>query len=354
MLDKYHVLKQLLRSTAALSGEAFFAQAVAVLARHLGADLAFIAHQTGSQQVHVLASCRHGKLERDWTFDLPGTPCSVLYHDSVPADWAGCTVGDAVSLSEPVLRGFPSVRGTGFQSFVGVPLFTPERRQAGHIALFFARPWHGEPERAAVLELTELFSGQVQAELNRMLLERERAGVLHELELANRRLQAEAITDHLTGLHNRRHFAARMHEAFAGFARGHCPFGLVLLDLDHFKQINDQHGHGAGDDVLRAVAQALRANCRADAEPLFRIGGEEFAVLCFGALDATALRRFGERLNGAVRAIRVEALASLRVSVSVGATVPAPDDGAWAAVYRRADAAMYAAKDGGRDRTVVA
>lgn len=353
MLERYRILKELLHTTSALSGAPFFVAAANALVRELGADFAFIARLEGEHAVHVLASCRQGQVREDWEFELAGTPCSMLYGEGAPGDWDTGTVGGAVSVHGDVLRRFESMRDGAFAAFVGVPLFAPDRSHAGHIALFFANPWQAAGQRGTVVELVELFSGQVQAELNRMTVERERARVLRELELANRRLQLETITDHLTGLHNRRHFAERVQEAFAGFARGHCPYGLLLLDLDRFKQINDQYGHAAGDDVLRAVAAALRAHCRAAAEPLFRIGGEEFAVLCFGALTEAALRAVGERLNAAVRGIALAGMPGLRPSVSVGATLPDPADTSWSAVYRRADAAMYAAKAAGRDRTVV-
>lgn len=355
MLERYLVLKELLRETALLTGDAFFRTSTRAFARLLGADFAFIARlrDRAQGQMEVLASCQHGEEKAHWSFSLPGTPCSLLYAGSVDADWVDCTVGGAVSINDSVFRRFDSVRNTAYEAFIGIPLHDADRVLVGHVALFFERRWTDAADRETVVELVELFSYKVQAELNRSLLEEQRERAVHELEQANQRLLTETITDHLTRLHNRRHFSQRMQEAFAQFRRGACLHALLLLDLDHFKSINDQYGHDTGDEVLRVVAQALRVNCRAESEPIFRIGGEEFAVLCFGELGPVQLQRFGERINEAIRAARLDSVPGMRLSVSIGAARPQPDDASWANLYRRADAAMYRAKQGGRDRTVL-
>lgn len=355
MLERYGILKELLRDTALLTGDPFFRTATRGFTRLLGADFAFIARlrDAARGEMEVLASCREGEEQADWRFTLPGTPCSVLYADGDRADWVKRTVGGSVCISESVFRRFDSVRDTSFEAFIGIPLHDADRVLIGHVALFFERRWAATAEREAVVELAELFSFRVQAELNRSLLEEQREHAVRELERTNRLLLDETITDHLTRLHNRRHFVQRMQEAFAQFRRGQCRFVLLVLDLDHFKEINDGYGHETGDEVLRVLAQALRANCRAEAEPIFRIGGEEFVILCFGALSDPNLQRFGERINAAVRAMRLDAAPALRLSVSVGVARPGADDASWADVYRRADAAMYRAKQAGRDRTVL-
>lgn len=353
MFEHYGILKELLRDTALATDDAFFRAAVRGLARLLGADFAFIARLRDAQQgkMEVLASCRDGEVQEHWWFDLPGTPCSVLYAVDDCAPWVERRIGGSVRIGEAVSHRFDSVRDASFECFIGIPLHDSRRSLIGHIALFYQRRWDSPEERDAALELSELFSFRVQSELNRCMLEERREEVVRELERANELLLAESITDHLTKLHNRRHFAQRMQEAFAQFRRCQRPYALLVLDLDHFKAINDGFGHDIGDEVLRAVAQALRANCRADAEPIFRIGGEEFAVLCVGELAAPALQRLGERLNAAIRATRIDSAPGLCPSVSVGGAWPRPGDSSWSDVYRRADKAMYRAKQAGRDRT---
>lgn len=355
MQDSYGILKELLRDTVLLTGDPFFQTATRGFTRLLGADFAFIARlrDAAEGKMEVLASCRDGKEEAHWWFNLPGTPCSFLYAAGEHVDWVERKVGGAVSISELVSRRFESIRDDSFEAFIGIPLHDAEQELIGHVALFFKRRWTIPADREAVVELAELFAFRVQAELNRSMMEERREAVVRELERTNQLLLAESITDHLTKLYNRRHFAQRMQEAFAQFRRGQNGYALLVLDLDHFKAINDGYGHETGDEVLRLVARTLRDNCRADAEPIFRIGGEEFGVLCFGEPSPAELQRFGERINEAVRAVRVDAAPGLRLSVSVGAAWSCADDTGWASVYRRADASMYRAKQGGRDRTML-
>ena len=162
-------------------------------------------------------------------------------------------------------------------------------------------------------------------------------------------LQAIAMRDPLTGAGNRRGMEAELQIAMASSIRNGLPLGLLVFDLDHFKQINDSFGHEAGDDVLVQVADLVRANTRMD-DRFFRVGGEEFVLLLPGA-TADSLRDIAGKLRNAVeREVKVQGRA---VTVSVGATPfhPADSPAGWLA---RADAAMYEAKRTGRNRTVVA
>jgi diguanylate cyclase (GGDEF)-like protein len=165
------------------------------------------------------------------------------------------------------------------------------------------------------------------------------------------RLQLEqlATRDALTGVHNRRALTEELALATEAFARGAPPAAIVVLDLDHFKRINDEFGHEAGDRVLVAFADCARAHVRS-IDRLFRLGGEEF-VLLLARAPASGLRPFTDTLRERVRA-------SLRgpdgpVTVSAGVAMLRTGEG-WEAWLRRADAALYRAKAAGRDRTEVA
>ncbi len=126
----------------------------------------------------------------------------------------------------------------------------------------------------------------------------------------------------------------------------------MIADLDHFKSINDRHGHLVGDDVLRAVAGALRAGARHPAI-LGRLGGEEFVAVLPDA-NANEARQLGERLREAVATLDVAQWVPGRaITISVGATASMRGDDA-GRMLQRADDALYAAKAAGRDRTVVA
>lgn len=164
-------------------------------------------------------------------------------------------------------------------------------------------------------------------------------------------LQKLASTDPLTGLFNRRVFLERLELERAKVARlRHYSTVLLMLDLDFFKRINDTFGHATGDAVLKAFAEIARNNSRAIDVPA-RLGGEEFAILLVGANKKDALT-MAERLRRQVSEIVIDHEAGpVQVTVSIGAAVLLADDSDGEAVLHRADAALYEAKDRGRNQT---
>ena len=165
-------------------------------------------------------------------------------------------------------------------------------------------------------------------------------------------LLGEALTDPLTGLHNRR----GLEQQLAALARR--PTGpparmaWVMVDIDHFKRVNDSHGHDGGDAVLKAVATALKGAAR-DGDPLARLGGEEFVLLLPDASAAVGFR-VAERLRLAVQALALRhATRSVHVTASFGVAEQAEGE-PWAAVLERADAALHRAKHSGCNRVVLA
>jgi diguanylate cyclase (GGDEF)-like protein len=161
------------------------------------------------------------------------------------------------------------------------------------------------------------------------------------------RLEVAARLDPLTGAPNRRALDADVQGLMAQAAAP--PMGLMLLDLDHFKHINDRHGHDEGDQVLVAFAALLRSNLR-HPDRSYRLGGEEFVVLLPQA-TAHTLHQVAERLRQ--RTQREIGTASGGVTVSIGAAMrrPAEPFDAW---VKRADKALYQAKHAGRNRLVIA
>lgn len=178
--------------------------------------------------------------------------------------------------------------------------------------------------------------------------------VLRQRDALEGRLIAAARHDPLTGLPNRAGFAQAAQVALAMAARRKHPLAVAMLDLDRFKQINDQAGHAAGDAVLRGVAQALRAALR-PGDVLARMGGEEFALIFQDAAPEDALPLL-ERLRDAVRRTVPHPISPLRkVTLSGGvAAVQGPDMAAVEAALSAADTALYAAKEAGRDRSGIA
>jgi len=175
-----------------------------------------------------------------------------------------------------------------------------------------------------------------------------------ELQAANAALEHLATRDPLTGLHNRRSLDARLAEALAldrryGAASGRV-HGLLLIDVDHFKRVNDVHGHPAGDAVLRQLAQMLQSTLRAT-DVAARFGGEEFAVLLPELAGSQEAVMAGEKIRAAVEAASFPGVG--RMTVSIGVSLASPDDADAGPLIERADAALYEAKRGGRNAVVL-
>jgi diguanylate cyclase (GGDEF)-like protein len=172
-----------------------------------------------------------------------------------------------------------------------------------------------------------------------------------ELEATNRQLEALATTDALTGIPNRRAFDIAFRREWRRALRERHPVSLLLLDLDHFKKLNDTLGHQAGDACLRQVARRIAETVRRPIDLAARYGGEEFAVL-LPATDALVARQIGERLCAAIAALRLAHPASPfgMATVSAGCATLVPDETLMAAVLiERADEALYSAKNAGRN-----
>jgi diguanylate cyclase (GGDEF)-like protein len=163
------------------------------------------------------------------------------------------------------------------------------------------------------------------------------------------RLASEARTDALTGLLNRRGFDERAAVELAHSRREGTAMALVSFDLDHFKRVNDEWGHDAGDRVLAGFGSLLAAGSR-DVDAVARLGGEEFCVLLPGA-DRESADTFTERIRGELAAA-MTAAGLPAVGVSAGVAVAAAPDSI-ESLLRQADRALYAAKRAGRGRTVV-
>ena len=167
-------------------------------------------------------------------------------------------------------------------------------------------------------------------------------------------LQQVAALDPLTGVYNRRFGLQRLHEEFSRSARSGDPLGCLMFDLDHFKSVNDTYGHLAGDQVLQAVCRSARLVMR-EGDILIRYGGEEFLIVLPGA-GTVDLRQMAERLRHAVNEASVPVNGQrLQVTISLGgAGLPNDRIGNPSELIAAADAALYAAKEAGRDRWSIA
>lgn len=170
-----------------------------------------------------------------------------------------------------------------------------------------------------------------------------------ELERMNEELRVRAITDALTGLANRAHGFARLEEELSRRRRTGAPLAVVLLDLDHFKRINDTRGHLTGDTVLVGFAGVLKAGLR-EHDLAARFGGEEF-LLVLPETDGAGARAVAEKIRAAVAAHRFPGLEDQPVTLSAGYAIQTGDDSLTLKdLLRLADEALYRAKAGGRNR----
>ncbi len=173
------------------------------------------------------------------------------------------------------------------------------------------------------------------------------------LTMANHRLAEMADTDALTDLGNRRSFDQHLAQEWARAARNKEQLGLLLLDIDHFKSYNDSHGHQAGDICLQRIAGAIRKTLRRPGDFAARYGGEEFAVI-LPQTDNDGVHRVAEAVRSAIeqRDIHHQSTQASIVTASVGMAVATPRSGDDLSVLlARADSALYAAKNAGRNRT---
>ena len=223
----------------------------------------------------------------------------------------------------PLVTDAPYIR-----SYLGVPFATPDGYNLGSLCAIDTKPRTFDP-------------GQIE------VLKSFAALVMDEIEL--RRI---AEVDDLTGALTRRGFFRDLERSVARCAQQHETSALVMLDIDHFKRINDSYGHPTGDTVLRYVCKALAGQLGSH-DILGRLGGEEFGVLLVGA-DEEEARLSAERFRQTIEALEIPYDVTLHVTASFGiamvdASYQTPKE--WVAA---ADAALYAAKRGGRNRCCVA
>lgn len=192
----------------------------------------------------------------------------------------------------------------------------------------------------------QTYAGPMAFEGKRLML-----CIIHDVTEQKRlknELEQAASHDHLTGLWNRRQFLHMLASARAQKRRYDLDYSLMLVDVDHFKAVNDQHGHGAGDEVLLLLSRAFEARVR-ETDSVCRWGGEEFIVL-LPQTDLECAARLAECLRTTIEQIRVPHLPPITVSIGVAQN---QDNETTESLLKRADAALYRAKESGRNRVVL-
>lgn len=232
------------------------------------------------------------------------------------------TEADPRFCDNPFVRGAP-----GLRSYAGAPLTMPDGYQIGALCTADVNPRTFSASEVGVLQrLADI--------------------VVHELELRQR-----AAIDPLTGLKQRRAFLEILDAVFARGAAQGAPAVLAVLDLDHFKAVNDTYGHPVGDRVLAATAQVC-ADALAGTAIVGRLGGEEFGIV-FSDATVTAATDALETVRTGLAALRFDDLPALKVTASFGVCALQSLIASSSVWFKLADTALYAAKHGGRDRIVV-
>lgn len=244
-------------------------------------------------------------------------------------------------------RVFARCAALAFFGFIGLNLYEAYTYQLAKPALAILQAC----ALGAVLFWMSLFASYVQAMRQRMR-QRRFALQAHQDTLRGmmRQLEDLVATDELTGLFNRRHFLRLAGRELEGLRNGR-QHGLALIDLDHFKRINDAHGHAAGDRVLQTFAGVARA-CLRDDDIIARYGGEEF-VLLLPNTEADQFTACCERLREAFTQAEPLGVKVDNLSLSIGMTLLTPHDDLDDAL-QRADQALYQAKRSGRNRCAAA
>lgn len=221
--------------------------------------------------------------------------------------------------------------------------------QRGHHSISYSLSHEGEHLGELIFRRNQRFSEQEQANLESLL-----AALLYPMRntLLYRAATQSALRDPLTDTGNRIAMDQTLQREIELARRHMQPLSLLMLDIDHFKRVNDTHGHSAGDDVLKAVAASIKNQLR-NVDMVFRYGGEEFLILLSNtSREAAAL--VGERLRCAAQAEDYPADGhTVELTVSLGCSTLLPGESA-ESLLRRADSALYVAKREGRNRLTMA
>lgn len=257
-------------------------------------------------------------------------------------------IGDLESYLEkhPSSEATQAIVAEGMKSSLTVPL----RAMGNDVGfLFFSSQTRGVYTDEHI-RLLEGISGQLSLAIEKSRLYDSLVEATRQLQEANSQLELLAATDGLTGVANRRVFDERLETEWRRCRRNGQPLSILMMDIDHFKQFNDLHGHVAGDHCLRAVADTLAAALTRAADLVARYGGEEFGAI-LPETDEARATRVAEKIRRNIEELEnTDSLCAEGITVSIGVASEIPlEETSAAALVRKADDSLYDAKNQGRN-----
>jgi len=264
----------------------------------------------------------------------------------VASDDDSLYVGDAKQ--DPRFHDNPLVTGApGISFYAGCPVRSPDGQRIGALCAIDGNPRDLSDDE---LQMLKDFASMVETELKAETMKDTQARLISELDAAHR----IALIDSLTRIWNRAGITELLKRECAEAARRKSSLGLVMCDIDHFKKVNDTHGHPVGDEVIREVARRLLGALRTE-DAIGRIGGEEFLIVLPNCAPESLFATV-ERIRAKLIAEPVKTMAGdLNITMSFGALSVVPEKSAETdPLVKRADDALYKAKHGGRNRTEIA
>lgn len=323
-VDPYKALKSLLEVTAPHLGEDFLKIICEELKNLFDADLVFITEAMNcnpTTKVKILHATNNNLPD---SFELEGTPCNLVFENKT------------IQIEKGLHLNFEKEKNSNFESFYGIPLHNNSSICIGHIGIFSKEKKIIPKE---IEDIALIFARRIETEYERDILEKENLKY-------QKKLQEMIITDGLTNLYNRRHFDNIARDVLAQVKRDLTTATLCFFDIDNFKKINDDFGHEVGDNVLKYLSKVLLENSREGVDYIFRIGGEEFAII---SIDST-IEKSHEHVKRIKNHLKSDSLnIQHQLTFSVGIDIFKNEDKTYDEVYKRADDKMYEAKKNGKN-----
>jgi diguanylate cyclase (GGDEF)-like protein/PAS domain S-box-containing protein len=320
-------LHTLVESMVGISGQNYFEKVTHELCRSFNADGGHIGELVAGNNIRALSLVMDGETIEGYEYNLTGTPCETVMHKG------------PTHFPRNIQVLFPEDRELlkmDLQGYAGTPIFDEQNQVIGILWLVSHQPLMMPSGWEDVLEI---IAARTSAELERMR--------------SMQQLEHQATFDVLTDLPNRRLLLDRLKHAQALCSRHGHKGGLLFLDLDHFKTINDSLGHPVGDELLKEVARRLQSELRGEDVPA-RLGGDEFVVLFSELSDdpelaAQQAQQGAEKIQKALSRPYTIQNNELQLTPSIGIVIFPMDEESAVDVLKHADTAMYRAKEAGRN-----